>query len=171
MQINFYPEYDNADFEKAAKEYAKIWAEEGDKITKAIEKVSGLKFKEKVFNALIYGKSSFSIPLMLSANVPTELIKGTISHELCHRIIKTSNIKLTLRKNRYDYTIDIHRPVMLILYDIWVKLYGKQFAKKRIEFEINQWSEENTNPYKLVWDWALGMTKEQRQKEFKKYFK
>ena len=44
MIIKFYPESDNPVFEKAAREYAKIWQKEGDKIVTAIEQISGLKF-------------------------------------------------------------------------------------------------------------------------------
>ena len=118
MIINFYPEYDNPEFEIAAKEYAKIWREEGERIVKTIEEISGLKFKEKIINAIIFKKLSASSPLRLQAGLSSEQKKGTLVHELCHRLLIGNNIafeKLTM-KNAF-YLIS-HRPVNLILYDI-----------------------------------------------------
>jgi len=169
MVINFYPEQDNLKFEKAAKEYQKIWEEEGERITKVIEKVSGLRFKEKVINAIIYDEISYSVPLKLQADLSTQHKKGTLTHELCHRLVVGNNIKIKSGKTYNSWTMAIHKHIDLILYDIWVKLYGEDFAKKEIEYEISLWTGKGISPYKTAWDWALGMTKEQRHDEFQKY--
>ncbi|MCL5435141.1 MAG: hypothetical protein M1405_02015 [Patescibacteria group bacterium] len=171
MIINFYPEYDNAEFEKATKEYAKIWTEEGDRITKTIEKVSGLKFKEKIINAIIYGRISLSHPLQLQSGLSLEEKRGTITHELCHRLLWKNKIKWEKIKGKNGFYLLTHRPVDLILYDIWVELYEEDFAKKHVKHEINLWNEKGISPYKAAWDWALSMTKEQRQKLWRKYLK
>ena len=169
MQINFYPESDNLDFEKAANEYKEIWKQEGQRITEVIEKISELKFKEKDINALIYGDISYSSPLQLQAAISLTHKKGTIVHELCHRLLVANKIKWEKIKGKNGFNLLTHRPVDLILYDIWVDLYNKEFAKKEVAYEISLWSHGGVSPYKIAWDWALGMTKEQRHEEFQKY--
>jgi hypothetical protein len=169
MQINFYPEYDNPTFEKAAKEYTKIWSEEGERITAVIKKVSGLKFKEKVVNAIVHDRISYSHPLQLQTGLSLEEKRGTITHELCHRLLLGNKIKWEKIKGKNGFYLLVHRPADLILYDIWVELYGEDFAKRHVKYEIDLWSEKGISPYKIAWDWALAMTKEQRHQEFLKY--
>lgn len=169
MQINFYPEYDNPDFERAAKEYAAIWEKEGERIIAAIEKISGLKFKEKIINAITYGRLSQAFPLQLNSLSPIELRKGDLIHELCHRLLRKNNIKWEKIEEENASFFISHRPLDLILYDIWVELYGEEFPKKQIEFEINEWTGDGISPYEKMWDWALEMTKEQRHEKFQKY--
>lgn len=167
MQINFYPDYDNFEFKRAAGEYGKIWEEEGTKITDTIEKVSGLKFKEKIINAIIYSDISYSIPLRLQANTSIEHKKGTLTHELCHRLVAGNNISIKVEKNHTSRTMAIHKHIDLILYDIRVEIYGEDFAKEEADYEISLWTGREINPYKVAWDWALSMTKEERQKLWK----
>src|SRR3989338_10472117 len=171
MIIKFYPETDNPVFEKAAREYAKIWQKEGDRIVTAIEQISGLKFIEKYINALSYGEISYSRPLQLQSNISLPHKRGTLVHELCHRILVANKIKWEKLKGKNAFYLLSHKPVDLILYDIWMKLYGEEFARKEVKYEINLWNEKDVSPYKIAWDWALGMTKEQRTEEFKKYLK
>ncbi len=172
MQINFYPESNNPKFEKAAIQYNKIWEKDGKKIIRTIEKVSGLRFGEKVINAVTFGGNSVSIPLELKSEVPIKNMKGTLVHELCHRLIAGNNAHIHYSEDRYKYFIEYHKPVTLILYDIWIELYGKDYAARQIEYEMSSvWKGKAISPYKIVWVWALGMTKEEKQKKFKKYFK
>lgn len=169
MQINFYPEYDNPKFEKAAKEYARLWRKEGQKIIAVIEKISGLKFEEQIINAIIYDRISMSHPLQLQAGLSLEEKKGTITHELCHRLLWSNKIKWEKIEGENGFYLLTHRPVDLILYDIWIELYGETFAKEEVKSEIKLWTEKGISPYKIAWDWALGMSKEQRHEEFQKY--
>jgi hypothetical protein len=163
MQINFYPEYDNPEFEKAAKKYGKIWEEEGDKIIEVIEKISGLKFKEKIINAITYKYGSWAYPLSLQVDLPPKFKKCSIIHELCHRLVRGNNFETK------KYTIkNTHKQIDLILFDILSTLYGEEIAKEEIEFEISLWTGKGISPYKIAWDWALSMTKEERQKLWKK---
>lgn len=172
MKINFYPEYDNPKFEKAAEEYSLIWIQEGKKIIKVIEKVSKLKFKEKIINAIIYGEVSYSRPLMLQYNLTIQDKKGTLVHELCHRVLSGQGYDLKFKNKitNKNYDLESHKIIDLILYDIWIKLYGEKFAKEEIRLEISLWTRKEVSPYKIAWDWALKMTKEERAKEFNKYF-
>jgi hypothetical protein len=171
MIINFYPECDNPEFEKAAKEYKKIWEEEGDKITKTIEKVSGLKFKEKIINATIYKRNSFSNPLVLKAIGLKDHKRGALVHELCHRLIYGNKVLRVTKKKFQSWDIDMHKQVNLILYDILVELYGKQFAKDNVDYEISLWTRKGVSPYKIAWDWALSIAKEERRKHWEKSLK
>jgi hypothetical protein len=63
----------------------------------------------------------------------------------------------------------IHKHIDLILYDIWVDLYGEKFAKEEIDYEISLWNGKGISPYKTAWDWALKMIKQERRQEFQKY--
>lgn len=166
MKINFYPDYDNPDFEKAAKEYGKIWQGEGDRIVNVIEKISGLKFREKIINAITHKYGSWAHPLGLQSNLSPEHKKKSIVHELCHRLMRGNDLE---PKNK-NYTIEnTHRQIDLILFDILCALYGEGAAKENIKFETSLWTREGISPYETAWNWALSMTKEERQKEFKKY--
>jgi hypothetical protein len=80
-----------------------------------------------------------------------------------------NKIKWEKIKGKNGFNLLAHRPVDLILYDIWVELYGKNFAKKEVVYEISLWSHGGVSPYKIAWDWALGMTKTERHEEFLKY--
>lgn len=169
LKINFYPEQNNLDFEKASIEYTKLWEEEGNKIVAAIEEVSGLKFKEKIINALVFDDVSYSVPLQLTANITLERKRGALVHELCHRIVVGNNIEVKSGKNYNSWIFAIHKHIDLILYDVWVKLYGENFAKREIKYEISLWTGKDISPYKIAWDFALSMTKEERAKKFKEY--
>ncbi len=169
MIINFYPESDNPKFEKASREYAKLWEEEGTSIQKTIENISGLKFKEKIINALIFDNVSYSVPLQLTANITLERKRGALVHELCHRLAVGNNMEVERGKTYNSWILAIHKHIDLILYDVWIKLYGENFAKREIKYEIGLWNSKGISPYKIAWDFALSMTKEKRQKEFKKY--
>jgi len=163
MQINFYPEQNNPEFEKAAEEYGKIWENEGDKIIEVIEKISGLKFKEKIVNAIVYGKTSWAYPLTLQADLSIQHKGATLIHELCHRLMRGNNLepKIYTAKNT-------HKQIYLIYFDILCDLYGEKFAEEEVKFELTFWKIKKINPHRIAWDWALSMTREERRKIWKK---
>lgn len=169
LQINFYPESDNPVFEKAAQEYQQIWNRDGEKIQTAIEKISGLKFKEHLINALTFGNVSYSVPLQLQSDITLENKKGTIVHELCHRLLVGNNVRFDFGYDHPSWNLEVHKQVDLILYDIWVELYGEEFAKKQIDHEISLWIGKDISPYKVAWGWILSKTKEERKAEFRSY--
>jgi len=165
MKINFYPDSDGAELEKATKEYQDIWDKEGLKIISSIEIISGLKFKKKYINAIVYKESyGWSYPLGLSSMYDRNQKKVGLIHELCHRLFMDNKIETT--KNTY---IQVHKLIDLILFDIWSKLYGEKFAKEQVNKEIKIYGNNSKNPYKKAWDWALKMTSEERKREFAKY--
>lgn len=169
LSINFYPESDNSVFEKASGEYAKLWEEEGLKIQNTIENISGLKFKEKFINALVFDDVSYSVPLQLTANITLERKRGALVHELCHRLVIGNNIEVKSGKNYNSWIFAIHKHIDLILYDVWVTLYGENFAKREIKYEISLWTGKGVSPYKIAWDFVLSLNKNERAKEFEKF--
>lgn len=62
LNIKFYPDSDRPELEKATREYQKIWEKEGKRIVEVMERISGLKFKERLINVLVYEVLVFLIP-------------------------------------------------------------------------------------------------------------
>jgi len=99
---------------------------ERDRIIEGLEKISTLRFPEKHVKAEIYEGPSFSgrggAPMKLRASYQAEEKKGTLVHELGHRM----NAQLKVR----PADLDEHRLLFLYLYDLYVDLYGKDFADR-----------------------------------------
>ena len=130
LKLNFYPESDKIEFIEAAAKYQSIWDNEGGEIVTVIKEVSGLKFKAKFFNALVFEGVSFAYPLRLRASYTEKNKKGALVHELCHKLL------MELDNNHLRKTdLEQHKGLYLILYDIWSKLYGDSFAKYNVKIE------------------------------------
>jgi hypothetical protein len=157
LSISFTPEQEK--FAGAAKEYQDIWRAEGSRIIEAMESVSGMKTVEKEIKAIVYEGVSFSgfeeRPMKLRASYPADVKKATLIHELGHRFV--ARVPGTQE-------IDAHRVLFLILYDIWVKLYGKEFADKSVEVERKR---KGLYDYEAAWKWALSLSAEERASKFK----
>jgi hypothetical protein len=157
FKVSFSPEVDK--YSQATSEYQAIWRDEGKKIVEAMEQVSGLKFKEKEVQVIVYEGVSWSgigdHPMKLRASYPSNIKKATLIHELGHRLI--SGIHKTKE-------IDEHRVLFLILYDVWEKLYGKDFADKAVEVEKDR---KGLYDYESAWKWVLSLSKEERAVKFK----
>ncbi len=157
VKIKFTPESDN--FISAVKEYETLWRSEGDKIINAITKVSGLTFNEEEFETIVFEGVSRSgrpggSPMKMRASYTADTKKATLIHEIGHRHISQL-------KNR-PADIDEHSVLFLILYDIWVDLYGKKFADEQVEIE-----KARRGPYPAAWEYALKMTRKERERKFK----
>ena len=159
LQINFYPESDKKEYIKAAEEYKNIWKENGSNISNLIEKYSGLTFKTKVINAVTFDGISFSTPMRLRSNYSYDQKLAVIVHELTHRLLIDNNFWFPDEKK---FNEECHKTIDLILFDIWIDLFGKELAEKSKEIEINY----GDPIYKRAWDWALSFTKEERIKQF-----
>ena len=144
MQIKFHP--DNENFTEAVKKYQEIWDKYGIDIIETLEKVSGLTFKEKFINAIIFEGISHSHPLSLRASYSEDVKRGALVHELAHRLFnkKTSN------------SLEAHKLINDTLYKVWVLLYGKEFADTMVRVES-----ERAPMYKEAWDWTFANKKEQ----------
>ena len=156
LSIKFKPKTKDLLLVKATEEYQYFWDKEGDIIVDAIEEISLLKFKIEKLEAVVYEGISKSNPLFLRASYSSEVKKATLIHELCHILLVDNNIKIK----------DVHKGLYLILYDIWIKLYGNSFAGRMIEIE----SKRNIR-YKDAWDYVLQFNKNKRSKKFLELYK
>ena len=159
VKVTFASQNKDPKFDTAADEYRQLWAAEGVRIIAALEQVSKLEFRENDVNAEIYEGPSFSgrgrIPIRLRASYPPDVKKGTLVHELGHRM------NAQLRKRPQD--LDEHRLLFLYLYEAWETLYGKEFADREVAFERTL---KGLYDYDTAWSWALAMSKEQRSERF-----
>ena len=157
VKVTFSPESEQ--FAQATKEYQALWDSEGKKIIEAMEKVSGVEFREDEVRAIVYEGVSWSgrgsEPMKLRASYPSDVKKATLIYELGHRLV--GRIPTTKE-------IDGHRVLFLVLYDIWESLYGKDFADKMVEVEKKR---KGLYDYDSAWKWALSMSKENRAAKFK----
>lgn len=142
MKINFYT--NNSEFNNAINEYKSIWNEEGESIVKSIEEISKLKFKNEDIEAEIFEGISISHPLRLRASYSGDVKKATLIHELLHILFVDNDIKIE------GGSLEIHKELFLILYDVWAKLYGDDFMKRMIEEESKR-----TLMYQEAWNWVL----------------
>jgi hypothetical protein len=159
LQINFYPESDKKEYIKAAKEYQLIWKNDGKTIIELIEKYSGMDFKTKIINAVTFSDVSFSVPMTLESNLAYDQKRGTLVHELIHRLLVDYDFWFQDNEN---ITETIHKIIDLILFDIWTDLFGKDKAKENMNHEISY----GCLDYKNTWEWALSFSREDRKTKF-----
>jgi|SRR6476620_9667912 len=159
VTVTFATEEKTSAFNAAVDEYRGIWAAEGNRIIGGMEKISTLKFPEKSVKVQIYEGTSFSgrggAPMKLRASYQPDEKKGTLVHELGHRM----NAQLKLR----PADLDEHRLLFLYLYDLYVDLYGKEFADKEVAFGKTL---KGLYDYEAAWNWALAMSREERLGKF-----
>jgi hypothetical protein len=78
-------------FAEAAEAYRRLWAGDGSKIIKAMERGSGRTFLETHVKAVIFEGPSRSgvggLPMYLRASYPADVKKATLVHEHGHRLI------------------------------------------------------------------------------------
>lgn len=160
LEIKFHPDSDKQEFIEGAKEYQDIWDKEGAKIVETMERISGLKFTEKVINAITFEGISRRYPLCLRSSYSHEIKKATLIHELGHRLLTGNGI--VEAGDPKTQALKTHKCLNLILYDIWEELYGEEFAKRSVEVEWH----DRPPFYKEAWDWALSFDKKTRQAEF-----
>lgn len=161
LQINFYPESDNKKYIEEAKEYQLIWQKDGEKIVELIKKYSGMNYKTKIINAIIFDEISFSVPLKLESDLTYDQKESNLIHELIHRLLVDNNYWITTSLNLTEM---LHRIIDLILFDIWVDLFGEKKARENIKHEISY----GCISYKKAWNWALSFSKEERKNKFEK---
>jgi hypothetical protein len=153
IQLSFKPV--SEEFKLATEDYQNIWNKEGEIIIKTFEEVTGLSFKQKSIDVIVYEGPSFSgklnTPMKLRASYSTDLKRGTIVHELGHRLIVPLH-------NRIE-GIDEHRTLNLFLYDVWVKLYGEEFANEMVSAESKR---TGLYDYKTAWKWFGVLSKSEK---------
>jgi hypothetical protein len=159
VTVTFSPQEKTPAFNAAVDEYRAIWAAEGSRIIEGMEKISTLKFPEKSVKVQIYEGTSFSgrggAPMRLRASYQPDEKKGTLVHELGHRM----NVQLKMRAQ----DLDEHRLLFLYLYDLYVDLYGKEFADREVAFGKTL---KGLYDYEAAWNWAMAMSREERLAKF-----
>lgn len=93
--------------------------------------------------------------------------KATLVHELCHRLLVDNKIKSPKFKDKKNYIFEVHKIIDLILFDIWVLLYGEKFAKTNVVAEKSFGHPQ----YIKAWEVALALNREERKREFEKVWK
>jgi len=94
--------------------------------------------------------------MKMCASYTPDIKKATLIHEIGHR----HNSRLRNRPKE----IDEHRVLFLWLYDVWVKLYGKEFADNAVKVES---ARKGRYDYESAWKWALALSAEERAARFK----
>lgn len=154
VRITFVPQSDT--FVAAAHEYEALWSAEGERIVRAMEEVSGLAFVYPAFadtaiTAIVFEGVSNSgyreRPMRLRASYPSDTKRATLAHELGHR----------LQAGLFRREEEEHGPLFLWLYDVWTKLYGKDFADAQVVVERRR-----GGPYPKAWDEALALSPAER---------
>ncbi len=154
LVIDFSPESES--FAAATEEYRAIWTAEGERIVMAMERATGLRFERGPIRAIVYEGVSYSgygsAPMRLRASYPYATKQATLAHELGHRLI--GNPRKT----------DDHPILFLFLYDVWVELWGKEFADEQVAVESKR---RGLYDYEGAWRRALSIPAEERAARFK----
>jgi hypothetical protein len=156
LQIEFTAEEPR--FEEAAAEYRALWREDGVRVVAEMEKATGLMFEPGPVRAIVYEGISMSgfkeRPMRLRASYPRDSKRATLVHELGHRLQGH-----LFRKGEED-----HPTLFLYLYDVWVRLYGKEFADAQVAVEGGR---TGYYDYEGAWKQALSLSPEARAARLK----
>ena len=127
LKVNFTASAE--DFRAATEEYREIWAREGGRIVASMERATGLRFEPGPIEVTVYEGTSYSgdrggRPMFLRAGYQPETKRGTLVHELAHRLAADVPFKG-----------DHHELIFLFVYDVWVDLWGQEFADSQVKVE------------------------------------
>lgn len=116
-------------FRDATDQYRDIWAREGSRIVEAMERATGLRFEPGPIEVSVYEGTSYSgekggRPMLLRASYAPETKRATLVHELAHRLAADVPFKG-----------DHHELIFLLVYDVWVDLWGQPFADGQVRIE------------------------------------
>ncbi len=143
-------------FTAAAAEYTAIWTSDGARIVRAMETATGLAFADTAVRAIVYEGISRSgyrdRPMRLRASYAHDTKRATLIHELGHR----------LQSPLFRATDEEHPQLFLWLYDVWVALYGREFADAQVAVE-----KRRGGVYPEAWDRALALTAGQRAQQWR----
>jgi hypothetical protein len=148
-------------FNAAANEYERLWAAEGARIVRTMERVSGLRFvssnyADTAITAQVLERASRSgyrdTPMRLRASYPFDTRRATLIHELGHR----------LQAGLFRREEEEHGPLFLWIYDVWVDLYGREFADAQVAVERRR-----GGPYPAAWDAAMALSASERAAKWK----
>ena len=136
-----------------ADEYRSIWERDGAQIVAVMEEVTGLPYPDLPIEIIVSETPPMTAfdgrTMRLRGRYSATYKKATLVHELGHRLAFTLGRSTGL---------DDHSLLYLFLYDVWTDLYGQPFADRIVSIE------RRIGPaYAAAWDFALSMSREERQ--------
>jgi hypothetical protein len=159
--IRFIPIFDDDIFLASTQEYENIWKEKKELILGAFKTVTGLYLVEARIAAIVYEGRSFSGRrpndiMLLNYKPDIEIKKATLVHELSHRLL------FNLKNRIHGTSVDEHKDIFLFLYDVWIELFGKDFADKMVEIE-----KAYGEVYLESWNYIFNLSDEERKLKLK----
>lgn len=154
VRIDFRAQSDS--FAAAVQAYQEIWAAEGERVVDAMERISDLRFvtpewADTAIVAVVMERASNSgyreRPMTLRASYPPDTKRATLVHELGHR----------LQSHLFRADEDEHEFLFLWVYDVWVDLWGQEFADEQVVVE-----KRRGERYVRAWDAAFVGSREER---------
>src|SRR5262245_678449 len=127
-----------------------------------MERISGLRFEPGPVPVTVYEGTSFSgqrggPPMVLRASYPEPTKRGTLVHELGHRLAADVPFK------------GEHQELMfLFVYDAWVDLWGKPFADEQVTVESQR---RGLVDYEGIWKKTLAMSQTERASRLQQILK
>lgn len=125
-----------------AKRLQKRWDKIEAKVFRAMSKVSGLKWKDKVIDCFIvkYVSMPFSQPMTIWMWQKGEYLLETIVHELVHQLfiqnqgrVKYSDSRIAKKYKKESLNVRIHTPTHAVLKLTLEKVFGKEKTKHFIK--------------------------------------
>lgn len=157
-RIDFEPE--SPRFTTATDEYREIWRTEGERISAALEQATGLEMERGPIRAIVFEGVSNSgyrhIPMRMRASYPADTKRATLVHELAHRLISDY-----VSKDGEDHPI-----IFLFVYDVWVQLWGQEFADAQVAVESRRTGRYD---YAGAWRAALALGAEGRKRRWTEF--
>src|SRR5262245_5693146 len=157
-RIDFEP--DSGKFAEATEEYREIWRTEGGRISAALEQATGLHLEAGPISAIVFGGVSSSgypqYPMYMRADLAFDTKRATLVHELAHRLISG-----LVPRNLEDHPV-----IFLFVYDVWVKLWGQEFADEQVAVESER---RGRYDYESAWRDALALGAEGRAKRWSEF--
>jgi hypothetical protein len=154
LAMNFTASADT--FRAATDEYRAIWDKEGGRIVAAMERATGLRFEPGPIDVTVYEGVSYSgggaRPMFLRASYPEPTKRGTLVHELAHRLA-----------SGLPFKGDHHELIFLFVYDVWVDLWGQPFADEQVKVESQR---KGIVDYEGIWKKTLTLSAAERAKRF-----
>lgn len=142
-------------------EYAEIWRVEGVRIEEALERATGVSLGDQQISVVVFEGTSSSgstgAPMYLRASYSEAVKRATLVHELAHRYLDTLN----LRESCFD---DIHQVLSLVVLEVWVELWGREFAEEQAGIEVAR-----SERYKRAWSGVLEASPSKNSRKLKSF--
>lgn len=145
------------EYQAAADEYAAIWAADGVRIMRLLEKSTRATLPDRHIDVVVFEGMSNSGspggPMFLRASYPYAVKQAAVVHELAHRFVDA----LDLRNACFT---DVHQVLVLVLTDVWGQLWGDRFVEAQSAIEARR-----SQRYRGAWAGVLDKTPAAREKE------